>query len=53
MLVGMLVWMPKVVKELMDIDLDRKTYRTDASGKTVVAFYSVGGVFGLQPESYF
>ncbi len=40
--------MPKVAKELKDIDLRRKTYRTDASGKTGVAFYSVGGVSGLQ-----
>ena len=49
----MLVWMPKVAKELKGIDLRRKTYRTDASDKTVVSFYSVGGVFGLQPDSCF
>ena len=40
--------MPKVAKELKDIDLRRKTYRTDALGNTAVAFYSVVGVSGLQ-----
>ncbi len=49
----MLVWMPRVAKGLKDIDLRRKTYWTDASDKTVVSFYNVGGVFGLQPESCF
>ena len=40
--------MPKLVKELKDIDVRRKAHRLDASGKPVAAFYSVGGVSGLQ-----
>ena len=48
MLAWMMVRMPTVAKELKDIDLRRKTYRTGASGKTAIAFYSVGGVSGLQ-----
>ncbi|MDC2963442.1 integrase arm-type DNA-binding domain-containing protein [Gammaproteobacteria bacterium] len=40
--------MPKLVKELKDIDVRRKTHRVSTSGKASVAFHSVGGVSGLQ-----
>ena len=40
--------MPKLVKELKDIDVRRKGHRLDASGKPAAAFHSVGGVSGLQ-----
>ena len=40
--------MPKLVKELKDIDVRRKTHRVSASGKASIAFHSVGGVSGLQ-----
>ena len=40
--------MPKLVKELKDIDVRRKSHRLNSSGRPVPAFHSVGGVSGLQ-----
>ena len=35
--------MPKLVKELKDIDVRRKAHRLDALGKPAAAFHNVGG----------
>ena len=40
--------MPKLVKELKDIDVRRKTHHVNSLGKPSVAYHSVGGVSGLQ-----
>ena len=39
--------MPKVAKELKDIDVRRLTFGINSAGKPVVAFHAVGGVAGL------
>ena len=39
--------MPKVAKELKDIDVRRLTFGINSAGKPVVAFHAVGGVTGL------